>query len=362
MLRTLYITLLRLHPGRFKYRFGDEMVSIFDEARGNESVAPLFGDAFVSLFRQWVLRRGSPRAQAVAATHAEGVPLFYTFHDGLPSKSALMNGAVLAVATFAAVMFAIRSGGTPHGFLIGSHHPHHSHLLPVRPGAPPSELNTELTTEVSMRPDVSILDHDPMRPVIIGYFRGLAILDALDVNHDLVISDEEMRNAPAVLKTFDADGDGQVTPAEIGSSTDRTRPGFMRVNPVLAALDRDHDGIISAEEISEAGASLAALDRNHDGRLTWREVLPEPVALEVFLLFRLDRNGDGVLSREERANPFAALFSEVFDAADRDHDGAITGKELVDEVKRRADLDGDGVVTWEEMVAAPKNGLLGPKR
>jgi hypothetical protein len=49
----------------------------------------------------------------------------------------------------------------------------------------------------------------------------------------------------------------------------------MRLNPVLAALDSDHDGEISADEIKNAAAALRTLDQNRDGSLTPDEVLPD---------------------------------------------------------------------------------------
>lgn len=45
-------------------------------------------------------------------------------------------------------------------------------------------------------------------------------------------------------------------------------------NPVVAALDADSDGVISAEEIKNASAALAKLDKNKDGKLTDDETRP----------------------------------------------------------------------------------------
>ena len=47
---------------------------------------------------------------------------------------------------------------------------------------------------------------------------------------------------------------------------------FMRMDPILAALDADHDGLISAEEIAGAAIALRKLDKNQDGKLTEDEV------------------------------------------------------------------------------------------
>ena len=50
--------------------------------------------------------------------------------------------------------------------------------------------------------------------------------------------------------------------------------GFMRMFPIMAALDADGNGEISAEEIKAAPAALKKLDKNNDGKLTDAELLP----------------------------------------------------------------------------------------
>ncbi len=45
-------------------------------------------------------------------------------------------------------------------------------------------------------------------------------------------------------------------------------------NPLMEALDTNHDGILSAEEIANAPASLKKLDKNGDGKLTQDELRP----------------------------------------------------------------------------------------
>ena len=47
-----------------------------------------------------------------------------------------------------------------------------------------------------------------------------------------------------------------------------------RAPPLVAALDADHDGTISAEEIQNAATALATLDKNNDGQLTRDELRP----------------------------------------------------------------------------------------
>jgi hypothetical protein len=58
--RSLYRCLLRLHPLSFRSQFAREMLRIFDEEQEKEGVigtTKLLADAFVSLARQWLVRR-----------------------------------------------------------------------------------------------------------------------------------------------------------------------------------------------------------------------------------------------------------------------------------------------------------------
>ena len=50
--------------------------------------------------------------------------------------------------------------------------------------------------------------------------------------------------------------------------------GFMRMFPVMTALDSDGNGEISPEEIKGAVAALKKLDKNKDGKLTADELRP----------------------------------------------------------------------------------------
>lgn len=49
---------------------------------------------------------------------------------------------------------------------------------------------------------------------------------------------------------------------------------MMQRLPVLAALDADSDGVITAEEIENASEALSALDENDDGQLDAEELRP----------------------------------------------------------------------------------------
>lgn len=155
-------------------------------------------------------------------------------------------------------------------------------------------------------------------------------------------------------------------------------PGTPQPRPALLALDTNHDGKLSADEIAAARTSLLTLDLDHDGQLTSLEYLPNPADPNankpnetVQRLMALDRNGDGVLTRDEVPERLQGLFTR----ADVNHDGKLTSEEIrasaagqagpkgrvqhsgnatrMDPVLDAIDTNHDGILSAEEIVAAP---------
>jgi Ca2+-binding EF-hand superfamily protein len=313
---------------------------------------------------------------------------------------------VVALGVMVAMLFLMGRGG--HRLLTIGSSEARTGLLEVRTGEGPSKLSAEVVVK---GPRVV-----PTRGYLFNYFQVLRVLSAIDTDHDLDISDEEMAAAPAALRGLDSDGNRVLTAEECGfggpaqgpspdelfeewMAFDRNRDGklearelperlrgllkraehdrdgkvaaadvhrlaeregaprkgidadpdfirksrvwFMRVHPVLAALDTDADGAVSAVEIATSAAALRALDWNHDGFLTADELLPDPVlnALAVYFV-RGDADADERITKAEAAS-LPAPLREVVAAADRDGDGA-TVSELRNELRRRAIGDGDG--------------------
>ena len=126
------------------------------------------------------------------------------------------------------------------------------------------------------------------------------------------------------------------------------RPGMFRP-PVVAALDADGDGELSAAEIEGASKALAKLDKNSDGKLS-REELGPPGPMgplgdrrpgdappgrgrfgEQFQarLKEADKNGDGKLSKEEiEKADLPPFLTENFARMDRNSDGLLDQEEL----------------------------------
>jgi hypothetical protein len=101
-----------MHPPRFRQRFAEEMLGIFDEAHCKFAAARLVLDGIASLARQWILRSEfweQPIAE-VETLRSSGAPAFYTFDRFQPRNSALMQGTVLSLAIFCAVCFIMKYG------------------------------------------------------------------------------------------------------------------------------------------------------------------------------------------------------------------------------------------------------------
>jgi hypothetical protein len=280
--RRLYVWLVGLHPRRFRERFGEEMLGIFDEAGGNRGRAALFVDVLVSLFRQWALRppnREPALSVALLATPSD-TPVFQMLDSSLPRRSALVNGVIVTLVCFLAMTFFIGRGGHLPRFLIGTWTPR-PQVLGV---GPPSVGRNGRNTLIKLKPE----GEDPLYPFATAYFRMIRVLDVLDADHDWIISPLEIMTAPAALRRLDWNHDGKLSPEECGfylgekpktkldpQLVQRARLDFMRLNPVLATLDTDHDGEISADEIKNSAAALRTLDKNRDGSLTPDELLPD---------------------------------------------------------------------------------------
>lgn len=114
------------------------------------------------------------------------------------------------------------------------------------------------------------------------------------------------------------------------------RGGMMRQHPLMVALDTDKNGTLSAAEIANAPAALKTLDANHDGQLNPEELRPnfpeggrggprgDNSAEALNRLLAYDKNNDGKLTADELPERMRDLIAR----ADEDKDGALSKEEL----------------------------------
>ena len=97
---------------------------------------------------------------------------------------------------------------------------------------------------------------------------------ALDLDGDGIISAEEIDAAPASLRALDANGDGMLTADELGGPF--RYPGGQRSSAIIRILDLDGDGVITADDIADSPARLRRLDRHGRGHLVPADDRPPP--------------------------------------------------------------------------------------
>lgn len=300
-------------------------------------------------------------------------PAFYTHQRESLRPAVLIYAAALATVLWAAVFVLIGHSADRGSFFIGTHRAAEPAIGSFQRPRDPAE--PDVATRLNPEPD------DPLADYKKAYFRTILVLLAIDTDHNYVISAAEIANAPSALSRLDRNHDGSLSAEECGAYFGRAisvpgltvvdknqngrlqkgqgskrpqgssargeadhapdlkteqnaRLAFMRFHPVLAALDADHDGIISPVELRNAPAALRRLDRNGDGHLSAAEVMPDPVAREVGRIMLLDRDADGSISKAERNNPWGEKLRDFLNEADRNRDGIVTEDEVRAAIQR----------------------------
>jgi Ca2+-binding EF-hand superfamily protein len=163
---------------------------------------------------------------------------------------------------------------------------------------------------------------------------------ALDHNGDGVLTADELPDRMQPLfQRADSNHDGKVTRDELhalaaAQAAPQGRPtprngaeGMARLDPILNALDVDHDGTLTSAEIASAPGALKTLDTNADGTLQASEIRVRqqtPAERAAHILDEWDTNKDGVLTKAECPDRIQAQF----DAIDTNHDGKLNSEEL----------------------------------
>ena len=125
--------------------------------------------------------------------------------------------------------------------------------------------------------------------------------------------------------------------------------------PVLKALDADGDGELSSAEIDNAVTALRSLDKDNSGSLSSEEMMPDFGAMR-----GQGRRGGGEGRGGERrggGNRDGGSFAQRMLENDADGDGKISKAEAPERMQGffdNLDSDSDGYVTTEELEAMSK--------
>jgi hypothetical protein len=118
-IRTLYHVLLRLHPPRFRERFEEEMMAVFDDATRERHAVSLLADIIASLFRQWLIGGPMMLTHQAASGYIRKITFawlalliaiqFVNFALGHPEPAArYLGNAMVATAWLSALFTFIR--------------------------------------------------------------------------------------------------------------------------------------------------------------------------------------------------------------------------------------------------------------
>ncbi len=105
--------------------------------------------------------------------------------------------------------------------------------------------------------------------------RMQGLFDRADQDHDGFLTAEEIRKfaAAQAAPTNSGGPDGRGAPEGRRGDGPRREMNLIRVDAVLAAVDTNSDGVLSAEEIRNAPASIRKLDLDGDGKVTREELM-----------------------------------------------------------------------------------------
>lgn len=117
---------------------------------------------------------------------------------------------------------------------------------------------------------------------------------ALDTNHDGILSANEIANAAKNLMALDKDGDGKISMEEFLGPAPGHHPGGPDGDQTGAPNGGPPPGDSQGQQHPPVPAIFAALDTNGDGVLSADEIANAPKSL-----LKLDKNGDGQLTRDE---------------------------------------------------------------
>ena len=129
--------------------------------------------------------------------------------------------------------------------------------------------------------------------------QGRAIFAIMDLNRDRHLGVREIRDAVARVSSWDRNGDGQSAPTRSPTTTSCRSAGARSPRVGMSAFAAARMMAAPAAQAPAAGPSwFRKMDRNRDGDISRREFLGPRADFE-----RLDRDHDGLIDAEEAAKP-----------------------------------------------------------
>ncbi|MGY8770694.1 MAG: hypothetical protein ACKVH8_19970 [Pirellulales bacterium] len=150
---------------------------------------------------------------------------------------------------------------------------------------------------------------------------GFPLMSALDANHDGDISAEEIKNATKALKSLDKNKDGKLSPEEYRPQRGPGAGGPGRGGP--GAPGEGRPGGQGRPSEGRPGQDNPGQGKPGEGRPDGASGRPNPEEM-LKRVMEADANKDGKISKSEAPD----RMKPVFDRADTDGDGFVTKDEL----------------------------------
>lgn len=145
--------------------------------------------------------------------------------------------------------------------------------------------------------------------------RQTMLMMAIDADHDGMISAEEIAGASKAILTLDKDGDGTITPEELRPQ----RPGGGPGGPGGGQGGPGGDAP-RREGQNREGQSRESQNRENQARYA----APGPADELIATLMAFDKNGDGKLTKDEVPERMQGIFAR----GDKNNDGVLTKEEI----------------------------------